>query len=165
MPRYAAPNHPDCWVDCPFGGYAIFVSPHGPCEKGCDDLESALARVLRDSVDVQFSYYIEINGRRDFTALCLAITRYPLHRRDRRLLQRAIGKIRRPAASDYRLVSRRADATIGDLVRDIYEVVRRATRGGGGPHGGGSAGVKVAQSDIGARVQQPSPGLEYGDYY
>lgn len=36
MPRHCAPNHPDCFIDCPAGGFAYYILPYGPCTKGCD---------------------------------------------------------------------------------------------------------------------------------
>lgn len=39
MPRHEAPNHPDCHVDCPDGGYAHYIEPYGPCVAGCNSGE------------------------------------------------------------------------------------------------------------------------------
>ena len=39
MPRHTAPNHPDCYIDCPGAGFAYYNSPLGPCRTGCDPSE------------------------------------------------------------------------------------------------------------------------------
>lgn len=48
MPRHSAPNHPDCCIDCPAGGFAYYISPFGPCKTGCDPQE--LVDAIVDSV-------------------------------------------------------------------------------------------------------------------
>ncbi len=48
MPRHSAPGYPDCWIDCPAGGYASYLQPFGPCRRSCDteDLKNALAEYI-----------------------------------------------------------------------------------------------------------------------
>lgn len=36
MPIIASDDHPDCYIECPGSGFAIYVLPYGPCETGCD---------------------------------------------------------------------------------------------------------------------------------
>jgi hypothetical protein len=49
MPRHSAPNHSDCHVDCPDGGFAYYVEPLGPCRTGCNtaELARAVIQVIR----------------------------------------------------------------------------------------------------------------------
>jgi hypothetical protein len=37
VPRHSCPGNPDCFVDCPDGGTAVFHEPYGPCERRCDE--------------------------------------------------------------------------------------------------------------------------------
>lgn len=36
MATISSPGHPDCSIECPGSGYAVFVDPFGPCMAGCD---------------------------------------------------------------------------------------------------------------------------------
>lgn len=36
LPRYTAPGYPSCYIDCPAGGYALYLAPLGPCRTKCD---------------------------------------------------------------------------------------------------------------------------------
>lgn len=49
MPRHSAPNHSDCYVDCPDGGFAYYVAPHGPCVTGCNtgQLAAEVIEIIR----------------------------------------------------------------------------------------------------------------------
>jgi hypothetical protein len=49
MPRHEAPNHPDCFIDCPGEGFAHYTEHNGPCTTGCDPngLAEAHARMIR----------------------------------------------------------------------------------------------------------------------
>jgi hypothetical protein len=50
MPRHCAPNHPDCCIDCPNGGFAHYIEPYGPCKRGCstDQLGDATRDIVTD---------------------------------------------------------------------------------------------------------------------
>lgn len=41
MPVYEAPNHPDCWIECPGPGKAVYVRPDGPCHTRCGPQDTA----------------------------------------------------------------------------------------------------------------------------
>ncbi|MGJ5620144.1 hypothetical protein [Sulfitobacter sp. MF3-043] len=45
MNRYQDPKHPDCWIECPGSGTAVYADPPGRCIKNCG--EDGLAESLR----------------------------------------------------------------------------------------------------------------------
>lgn len=45
MATISSPGHPDCSIDCPGSGYAVFVDPYGPCMAGCDQDEFSTAMI------------------------------------------------------------------------------------------------------------------------
>jgi hypothetical protein len=49
MPRHTAPNHPDCFIDCLNGGFAIYIAPIGPCVTNCNN--AALAEEIFDTIN------------------------------------------------------------------------------------------------------------------
>lgn len=46
MNRYQDPKHPDCWIECPGSGTAVYADPPGRCIKNCG--EDGLAESLRE---------------------------------------------------------------------------------------------------------------------
>ncbi|MFG1229591.1 hypothetical protein [Xanthobacter wiegelii] len=44
MQRHCSPDHPDCWVECPGNGAALYIDPPGFCLKDCGD--ESLAKLL-----------------------------------------------------------------------------------------------------------------------
>lgn len=59
MPRHSAPNHSDCYVDCPDGGFAYYVEPLGPCVTGCNTAE--LARAVTETIR-RFGWAVIVSG-------------------------------------------------------------------------------------------------------
>ena len=53
MHRIKCRNHPDCYIDCPNGGYAHYCEPYGPCKTGCDEAKSmdSLLRAVNNAPD------------------------------------------------------------------------------------------------------------------
>ena len=142
MPTHSAPGHPDCRIDCPAGGYAIYVKPYGPCEVGCDDPGSALVKVLKNDPAREMNFRIELAGSPAFLRLCRALGTLPISIEDRSVLSRAIRKISeqisptRPVAIIPFLVSVHEKATVSVLIRDI-ETAAGPGDPFGGPGGGG----------------------------
>lgn len=60
MSRHTAPNHPDCWIECPdeTEGSAAYIDPPGVCYTGCGS--GALSAVLV-SVAGNFEKHSEFN--------------------------------------------------------------------------------------------------------
>ncbi|MBY6068806.1 hypothetical protein KUW17_18835 [Leisingera aquaemixtae] len=46
MPKYKAPSHPHCEIECEGPGYATYVEPDGPCLTGCG--ETSVGRLFAD---------------------------------------------------------------------------------------------------------------------
>lgn len=50
MAVHEAPNHPDCRIECPNGGYAYYIEPYGPCKTNCNN--NALATAISEALGV-----------------------------------------------------------------------------------------------------------------
>lgn len=67
MPRHTAPNHRDCFVDCPAGGFAVYIDPRGPCVARCDSrglANALLNEIRRDGWGMQSSGVVRGISRR-----------------------------------------------------------------------------------------------------
>jgi hypothetical protein len=60
MPRHCAPNHTDCCVNCPNGGYAVYFAPRGPCKTKCDP--ESFGNLLYVNV-VEFGWNAKSSGK------------------------------------------------------------------------------------------------------
>lgn len=52
MQRHSCPGHPDCYIDCPAGGTAVFHEPLGPCVRRChpDGFGESILRLSDDAL-------------------------------------------------------------------------------------------------------------------
>ena len=173
MPRYIAPNHKDCWIDCPASGYAIFVPPHGPCEKGCDEPGAALAKIVGKDINIRFAFRIKLTGRSKFVRLCMAISGLDLKNDDRESLSTALSRVKSAKSVEVyprghrfrmtkssrglRLMSEHSDATISTLIDDIVRATGRHGSRGGGPQDGGSSGKARNGGGVSVAVLPQSP--------
>jgi len=146
MPTYSAPGHPDCRINCPAGGFAIYVKPYGPCEVGCDDPGSRLAKALKSNPARRMDFRIAVTGRPAMLRLCRALQTIPISRNDRLALVRAMRNISKPispgrrsrvARRPLRFLSVHKNATVSALIKDIAATARPDGEPFGGPEGGG----------------------------
>lgn len=80
MPRYQAPNHSDCYIDCPGEGFAHYISPLGPCRTGCDpsDLGEVFLETVRDGGwEVKSSATVRGITRRQLSELAKRLRKAP----------------------------------------------------------------------------------------
>lgn len=128
MPRYTAPNHPDCYIDCPGKGFAIYIPPFGPCRTSCEvaNLPRAMGDLAEGGWDTRSSGSVKGISHREIREIS---------RRLRRIRGRtgAINDVL-DDLDRIRGVQSPIDFEWSDL--DVVEILDELRRLAGGPMGG-----------------------------
>jgi hypothetical protein len=64
MATISSPGHPDCSIDCPGSGYAVFVPLYGPCMAGCDQdrFSAAMIELFQNQDNIVSGKVIGVKG-------------------------------------------------------------------------------------------------------
>lgn len=119
MPRIYCPGNPDCFIDCPGGGFADFIEPYGPCNTGCDS--GSFGHSLLQLEDNELAECLSSGVMVNYPVEHIALFARRLRRRDLLLDQSLLELLSRlpSLASRSRLSAEWKRSSINNMIRTL----------------------------------------------